>query len=117
MTTPDDILRPHSPVVIDTANALRALLHDTVPEFKEKAYPGWHGIGFQHPRAGYVCGLFPRETAVRLLFEHGRLLSDPDGVFTGGGTQTRHIDITSAAEIPANEVRRLLLEAIALRPS
>lgn len=114
MTTPDDILREHKPAVQAAAQALRALVHDTVPEMTEKAYPGWHGIGFRHPRAGYVCGLFPRNDSVRLLFERGRLLADPDGVFTGGGKQTRFIEVTDTAAIPANAIRRLLLEAIAL---
>ncbi len=112
--TPDDILRDHSPAVVATAEALRALLHDTAPDLREKAYPGWHGIGFRHPQAGYVCGIFPQEASVRLLFEHGHLLADPDGIFTGGGTQSRYIELASAAEIPADDVRRLLLEAIAL---
>lgn len=114
MTPFDDILRDHSPAVQETVAALRALLHDTAPELREKAYRGWHGIGFQHPTAGYVCGIFPQEATVRLLFEHGNQLADPDGVFTGGGTQTRYIEIATPDEIPVDAIRRFLLEAIAL---
>ncbi len=116
MTAPDanDILRDHTPTVIAAADALRTLLYDTAPELREKAYPGWHGIGFRHPKAGYIGGIFPQEASVRLLFEHGRQLADPDGVFTGGGTQTRYIEIATPAEIPVDAIRRLVLEAIAL---
>ncbi len=114
MTTPDDILRDHSPLVIETANALRALLLDTAPELREKAYPGWHGIGYRHPTAGYVCGIYPREAMVRLQFQYGSLLADPDGVFSDKGTKTRTIEIATQAEIPVDAVRHLLLEAIAL---
>lgn len=114
VTTSDDILRDHSTAVQETAAALRALLHDTAPDLREKAYPGWHGIGFRHPKAGYVCGVFPQDATVRLLFEHGHQLADPDGVFTGGGTQTRYIEIATPDEIPADAIRRLVLEAIAL---
>lgn len=115
MTTPDDILRDHSPHVRQIVGDLRRLIHDTIPEMTERAYPGWHGIGFRHPKAGYVCGIFPLETSVRLLFEHGRLLSDPNGVFTGGGKQTRYLDIGDREAIPVEGVRLLLLEAVALQ--
>ncbi len=114
MTTPDDILLGHSPTVIATAEALRVLLLDTVPTLREKPYPGWHGIGYRHPTAGYVCGIYPREASVRLQFQFGSLLADPDGVFSDMGTKTRTIEIASPAEIPVDAVRRLLLEAIAL---
>ncbi len=113
MTSPDDILRDHSPTVQATANALRALIIDTVPEMTERAYPGWHGIGFRHPRAGYVCGVFPQAATVRLLFEHGYELSDPEGVLTGGGSQTRYLDVATSADIPIDPVRALLLQAVA----
>lgn len=115
MTTPEDILRDHTPEVQATAAALRSLIGDAMPELAEKAYPGWHGIGYRHPKAGYVCGVFPHAETVRLLFEHGRELSDPHRVFTGGGTQTRWIELSDPADIPADAIRLLLLEAVALR--
>jgi hypothetical protein len=113
VTTPDDILSDHTPAVQATANALRALIIDTVPEMTERAYPGWHGIGYRHPRAGYVCGVFPQATTVRLLFEHGHELSDPEGILTGGGSQTRTVDVVTVADIPIDAVRALLLQAVA----
>ena len=49
---PDDILNDHSPEVRATAEALRRLIHDTIAGMTERAYPGWHAIGFRHPKAG-----------------------------------------------------------------
>ena len=113
-STYDDILRDHNAAVQTIAADLRELIHDTVPAMTERAWPGWHGVGFRHPKAGYVCGIFPMEDSVRFLFEHGNQLADPDGVFTGGARQTRHIDLTDSADIPVNSVRALLLQAVAL---
>ncbi len=50
--TPDDILVDHSPIVRAIAGELRRLIHDTVEDMSERAYPGWHAVGFRHPRAG-----------------------------------------------------------------
>jgi hypothetical protein len=50
--TPDDILRDHNPEVQAIAETLRHLIHDTIDNMTERAYPGWHAIGFRHPRAG-----------------------------------------------------------------
>lgn len=111
--TPEDILREHSAQVQATANALRHLIQETVDDMTERAYPGWHGIGFRHPQAGYVCGIFPQAESIRLLFEHGVELYDPTGVFTGGGLQTRYADYATADEIPTAAVRALLLQAVA----
>jgi hypothetical protein len=113
--TPDDILRDHTPEVRAVADALRALVHDTIDGMTERAYPGWHAIGLRHPKAGYVCGIFPMEDAVRFVFEHGRQLSDPTGILTGDGKQVRYIDLRAAGDIPAEALRPLLLEAVALR--
>lgn len=113
--TPDDILNDHTPEVRAIAEALRRLIHDTVEGMTERAYPGWHAIGFRHPVAGYVCGIFPFADYVRFVFEHGRQLTDPDGVLQGDGKQIRYIDLRDAAEVPDDAVRLLLLEAVALR--
>jgi hypothetical protein len=51
-------------------------------------------------RAGYVCGIFPRAGEVRLLFEHGAALADPEGIFTGGGTQTRYLALRPGEALP-----------------
>jgi hypothetical protein len=111
---PDDILNDHSPEVRATAEALRQLIHDTIAGMAERAYPGWHAIGFRHPKAGYVCGIFPFADYVRFVFEHGRQLADPHDVLRGDGKQVRYIDLRDAADVPADAIRLLLLEAVAL---
>ena len=93
MATPDDILAAHTPDVIELAGDLRRLLRDLVPKFVERSYPGWHGIGFHHPTAGYVCAVFPGADHAKVGFEHGHLLPDPNGVFDSGGERVRYISL------------------------
>ena len=113
--TPDDILNDHTPEVRAIVEVLRHLIHDTVDGMTERAYPGWHAIGFRHLRAGYVCGLFPFDDYVRFVFEHGRALSDPAGVLGGDGKQIRFIDIYTVEAIPVEPLQALLLQAVALQ--
>lgn len=113
--TPEHILLGHSPRVQALAARLRVLVRAAAPEAAEKAYPGWHGIGYRHPQCGYFCGIFPQEKSVRLLFEHGILLPDPDGLLEGSGTQTRHVDIRRQKDIRARPIKRLIAAALALR--
>ncbi len=76
------------------------------PDLTEHGYTGWNGIGYRHPIAGYICGVFPQADGVRLLFEYGQQLPDPSGMLTGAGKQTkwmslREIDATLEAAIAA----------------
>ena len=113
--TPDDILADHDPAVVELAQDLRVLLMECVGEFAESAYPGWHGIGFRHPVAGYVCGIFPHAHHVRLLFEHGMHFDDAHGLLEGGESHTRHIDLTPGAVIPEAEIEDYITLALAHR--
>ena len=113
--TPDDILSQHPPEIRAIAEALRRLIHSEVAAMTERAYPGWHAVGFRHPVAGYVCGIFPTDESIKLVFEHGRLLSDPAGVLQGDGKQVRYIELRRERDIPAGAIEVLLREAIALR--
>ena len=111
----EDILAGHERGVVATAEALRRLVLDTLPEdTREVAYPGWHGIGYRHARAGYVCGIFPLDDSVRLSFERGVDLSDPDGDLAGEGSQVRWVEARSERELPRESIIRLVNEAFAV---
>jgi hypothetical protein len=114
-STPEEILLDHSPEVRQTVKRLRALIRATLPEAAERAYPGWHGIGYRHPSAGYIGAIFPLQDRVRLGFEHGARLPDPAGILTGDGKQLRYVDLLPGAEIDEQAIRSLLLDAVALR--
>ncbi len=110
--SPATILGSHSSKVRSLANRLRLFIRKTIPEVEERAYPGWHGIGFRHPAAGYLCGIFPQEKCVKLYFEHGRLLPDPGKLFTGKGNQTGQIVFRKLGDIRRQPLQQLLHESV-----
>ena len=109
------ILADHTPEICALCERLRGLAREAMPTATEHGYAGWHAIAYRHPAAGYVCGIFPFADSVRFLFEHGVLLHDIDRVLTGGGKQTRYIDLKPGDSIPADALRVLIAEAVALR--
>jgi hypothetical protein len=80
-----------------------------------KVQPGWQAVAYRHAKAGYVCGVFIRSDRVMLLFEHGRQLSDPEGVLEGDGRQVRFITYLPGAAVEETTVALYLAEAISLR--
>jgi hypothetical protein len=100
----DDLLEQHTPEVIDLSLRLREVIRAAMPDATEKVYLGWHGIGFHHPDAGYVCAIFPGEDHVRVGFEHGHLLPDAHEIFDPGGSQVGYITVF---ELTADLVARL----------
>ncbi|HEX2202656.1 MAG TPA: DUF1801 domain-containing protein, partial [Longimicrobium sp.] len=103
---------PFPPEVRALADEARRLVKDAVPSVEERAYPGWKGIGYRDAQAGYVCGVFPQPGAVRLLFEHGHALPDPDGLLEGDGRQVRWVVLRPGEPLPADGVRRLIDAAL-----
>jgi hypothetical protein len=105
----DFLLREGGELAVRTRDAVLA----ADPDLSERLYPGWRGVGYRHPEAGYVCGIFPQpDGEVRLLFEHGAALPDPDGVLQGSGTQTRYVVV---GELDPELVARYVQQAIGQR--
>lgn len=94
------LLESQPPEIRALAGNLRTMVRAILTNPEERVYAGWGGLGYHDARAGYVCGIFPQKGSVRLLFEHGASLADPDRLFTGGGTQTRYIEFRPGDELP-----------------
>lgn len=91
---------------------VRGVLLAAEPDLGERIYRGWDGVGYHHPDAGYVCAIYPRDREVRLLFEHGARLADPDGVLDGDGTQTRYVTVRKPDDGTADAITAVLGRAI-----
>jgi hypothetical protein len=111
---PEDILAGHVPSVQRLAERLRKVIRATVPEAVEKAYPHWHGIGYSHPALGYFCAIFPHDELIKLGFEYGVLLPDPQGLLEGIGKQVRYVTIRSSRQIANPAIKHLLTAAVSL---
>lgn len=114
MTTIELLLSGHTAEIQHITQQLRQIVQDVLPEAREKVYMGWHAIGFQHPKAGYIGGIFPYEKYVRLLFEKGVMLYDPDHELQGNGKQTRYLEISDQKDISPEVITRFLHAAINL---
>ena len=107
------ILRPFPEPIATLASDLALTLLSVRPDLEGKARLGWGSVNYRHPKAGFVCAIFPMEDHVSLVFEHGRLLSSP--LLEGDGKQVRYIRFEPGAKIPEDEIAILLAEAIALK--
>lgn len=116
--TPEDILKDHTASVQAIAQKLRVIIKNTIPVVSEKAYPGWHGIGYRHPKAGYFGCIFPFENKVNLAFEYGAFLPDPDNLLQmppTSGKQVRYVEMLTEQDIHEDELVALLHAAIAFK--
>jgi hypothetical protein len=120
MPVPEDVhdfLMASHPGLADLALWVREAVLAGEPELTERVYLGWDGIGFRHPDGGYVCAIYPREQEqeVRLLFEHGVRLHDPEHLLEGAGTQTRFIHVRERDDRLAAAIGRYVHDAVAER--
>ena len=110
----DGLLADHPDDVVGTAQRLRNVLLEAHPDLIERARPGWHSINYAHPRAGFVCALFPYADRVDLVFEHGARLPDPDGWLTGTTRQVRTLRLPAGSEVEPEVVVEFLDAAVEL---
>ena len=113
--TAEDIVANHSPEVRRLVERLRTLITETVPLATEHPYPVWHGIGYRHPQQGYFCGIFPQQDQVKVGFEYGLLLPDPEGLLKGSGKRVRYMHVHNLGELREDALKALLLAAINLQ--
>src|SRR5690242_4636889 len=92
-------------------DAVRNLRPDLVP----KTQNGWGSVNFRHPRAKFVCAVFPQREDVILVFMHGKELDSPLLEDNGKVKQVRWIRFLPGSTVPENDLGILLAEAIALR--
>jgi hypothetical protein len=113
----DDVgryLRDEHAAVADVALWACAAVRAADPDVAPRVYRGWRGIGFRHPEAGYVCGVFPKDDGVELVFEHGASLPDPRRVLRGSG-QTRVLHVVSPGDALRDAIGEYVQQAIAQR--
>ena len=106
------LLADHTDEVVAVAEWLREVVLEALPDAEERVYRGWHGFGYHHPEAGYVCAVFPRTGEVLLAFERGVLLHDPHGLLHGDGRTVRWVSVRAPGDPPADRLIELLDAAV-----
>ncbi len=113
-TTPKQFLDDFPAPVKEIARLLRQEIKKAVPECVEAVYPGWRLLGYKKPvgrRKVYFAYVLPKQDCVKLGFEHGVLLSDPENLLTGTGKQVREILFSAPDDHPSDLIRRYIIEA------
>jgi hypothetical protein len=110
--TVNDIIKEHTPSIKKLVNQLRKSILNAVPEIYEKALPGWHAIGFRHPECGHFCAVFSFKDSVKLYFEYGAYLKDPDGILEGNAEQVRYITFRKITNIQKIVLKKLVQQAV-----
>jgi hypothetical protein len=97
--------------------AMRRWLRKRLPTAHEVVYEyrDWFVISYSPNEHGYEGVLAIRASAngVKLYFNRGKELPDPEKLLQGSGKQTRSIDVEGASTLARPEVASLIDEAIA----
>ena len=110
----DELLSTCTPRARRLTEAARRRILRVVPEAVEKLRPGWGLIGYNAP--AYFAFIAPGRDAVRIGFEWGVMLSDPNRLLEGGGSQVRYVTVRSSRDLGSLAVAELLRAAAAIRP-
>lgn len=105
----------YPPPIVNMVSKLRDIIISSIENAEERVYPGWRAIGYRHPVAGYVTGIFPFQDHIKLIFEWGAALDDPDELLQGDTRQIKHILISSPRDIRVTTIRTFLKQAVELQ--
>ena len=112
--SPEEFLSTFPPEMQALANEVRALVKETVPNFKEAVYTGWKLIGYRVKKGrsdAYFCFIAPFSNRIMLGFEYGIQLFDPDLRLEGEGTQVRYLTVREPDDIETEVFRAFIAEA------
>ena len=112
------LIATFAPAHLRLIGAMRRWLRKRLPTAHEVVYEyrDWFVISYSPNEHGYEGVLAIRASAdgVKLYFNSGKLLPDPEKLLQGSGKQTRWMHLGGASALARPEVACLIDEAIAL---
>ncbi len=116
------LIAKFAPAHLRLIGAMRRWLRKRLPTAHEVVYE-YHNLGavvisFSPNEHGYegVLGIRADSDGVKLYFNRGKELPDPEKLLQGSGKQTRSIDVEGVSTLARPEVASLIDEAIARNP-
>jgi Domain of unknown function (DU1801) len=110
-------LKPYDPALRTLALGLRALVLGELTPCYESIYDAYSAVAIGYGPTGRlsedICHIAVYSKHVNLGLNRGTLLPDPQGVLKGTGKWTRHVTLTSTADLDRAEIRALLRAACA----
>lgn len=114
------LIARYAPAHLRLIGAIRRSLRKRLPTAHEVVYEyrDWFVISYSPSERGYEGVLAIRASAdgVRLYFNGGKELSDPEKLLRGSGSQARWTNLESASTLAHPAVASLIDEAIARNP-
>ena len=111
------LIAKFAPAHLRLIGAMRRWLRKRLPTAHEVVYEyrDWFVISYSPNEHGYEGVLAIRASAdgVKLYFNQGKELPDPEKLLQGSGNQTRSMDLEGASTVARPEVARLIDEALA----
>jgi len=104
---PELFLEGYAADVRETANRLRTVVKEAVPDAIERVRPGWALIGYDLPirRHGvYFAWVWPEREHVHLGWQHGIFMDDPDRLLQGAHLKlkkVRYVTVDPGDDFPA----------------
>ena len=113
----EQLLAPHSPVVAETARALRRVLAAAFPEAVEQVDFGNKllAVGTSMKMRDLTFAIIPHSAHVNLQLADGVDLPDPDGMIEGTGKRIRHVKVRSVEAAASPALRAIIDAQVALR--
>lgn len=105
----EQLLAEYDEKVARMARALRAVVGTAAPDAEETVQVGWSTIGYRIEHHFMVIA--PKADHVRLRFEAGAELPDPDGILEPGGKRCTHLIFHEPEEIDWLQVSRYVQNA------
>ncbi len=111
----DTLLARREPPIQALARMMVGVVREIRPDFAAKAAFGWNTVNFRHPKAGFICAVYPGRQHVSLIFQDGRLLDHPLLRDDGKVKRVRWMPFRPGEELPVDDIAILLAESMALR--
>lgn len=109
-------LNNYSEVVQQQTQLLRSVIMETLPKIIETPDLPAKMIAYTYgPNyADVICVIFPSKKGVKLSFNRGPLLPDPEKILEGTAKTTRYITIKNDEQILSPVTKELLQQALKL---
>src|SRR5258708_4840344 len=112
----DDFLSQYDEQVFRNALILRDVLLKNLPNIIEQLDIPAKMIGFCYGQkySELICTIIPSKKGLKLGFNRGTELPDPDKLLRGDGKISRYVEIKSEEQIKSGAVKKLLANALIL---
>jgi hypothetical protein len=112
----DHFLSRYSDEVFRNALLLREVILKTLPDIQEQLDLPAKIIGYCYGQkySELICVIIPSGKGLKLGFNRGTKLPDPDKLLEGTGKISRYVNIVSAKQIRSAALKNLIIAALKL---